>query len=146
MLEAGPPEPIRKPLKGGIDPAALAIASLAAAVSVIAPPGPYGPRCLIIGVTIICVVLGYDVEPSRKWPQSLAFSAACSLILLLALGYPMELCFAALKATRLHTSFAAALPEDAKHSGVPSLFIFYLWGVNMCLCLRWDIKRCARNS
>jgi len=42
--------------KGGIDPAALAVASLAAAVSVIAPSGPYGPASMMIGLTILVAI------------------------------------------------------------------------------------------
>src|SRR5688572_7865520 len=70
---------------GGIDPAALAVASLAAAVSVIAPPGPYGPASMMIGATILVVIFAYDVAPRRTLSQSIAFGGVCALMSLLAL-------------------------------------------------------------
>jgi hypothetical protein len=72
---------------GGIDPAALAVASLAAAVSIIAPPGPYGPASMMIGATILVVIFAYDVAPRRTLSQSIAFGGVCALISSLALGY-----------------------------------------------------------
>ena len=76
---------------GGIDPAALAAATLAAAISAIAPPGPYSPIGMMIGATILVLVAAYDVDPHRSRLQSSAFAAVCGLILLLTLGFPLEI-------------------------------------------------------
>ena len=70
-----------------IDPAALA-----AAISVIAPAGPYGPESMVIGAAILLLIFGYDVNPRRSSYQSWAFAAVVALIGTLALGYPLE-CF-----------------------------------------------------
>lgn len=76
--------------RGGIDPAALAAASLASAISTIAQPGPYTPITMVVGLTILAVVLAYDVEAFRTKFQSFAYSAAAGLTATLALGYPFE--------------------------------------------------------
>src|SRR5437763_68131 len=92
---------LRTRKKGEIDPAALAVAALAAAVSVIAGLGAYTPRCSMIGITILFVIFGYDFEPHRAWRESLAFSAVCGLVTLLVFGYPLECLFSTDKASRL---------------------------------------------
>lgn len=84
----------QSPQKGGIDPAALAIAAFAAAASLAAPSGPYDPTSMVMGVTILSVVFAYDKDPARDGFQKFAFSAVCSLITLLALGYLFELLWA----------------------------------------------------
>lgn len=137
---------VPKPNKNEIDPAALAIVALAATVSVIAPSGPYGPGCMMIGVTIFCVVFGYDVAPRREWRQSLAFSVVCALISLLTLGYPLELIFATHRAARLHILIAeVSLEKDITHSEVPPWFILALWMVMVVLFYRLDKWRCGRS-
>lgn len=78
------------PARGGIDPAALAAASLAAAVSVLAPEGPYKPLGAVIGLTIAMLIFAYDIEPVRTGWQSLAFSMVVSLVLCLVFGYVVE--------------------------------------------------------
>lgn len=116
--------------KGEIDPAALAVASLVAAVSVIVGLGAYTPRCTMIGLTILFVIFGYDFEPHRTWRESLAFSAVCALVSLLALGYPLAWGFAANRTPRLH-----ALLADPEH-------VLGLWFVLLCVFFAWDLTRC----
>lgn len=82
---------------GGIDPAALAVASLAAAVSVISPPGPYSPGSMLIGIAVLAVIVGYDHEPQREPRESFAFSAVCALAGWLVLGYPAEIICTAIR-------------------------------------------------
>jgi hypothetical protein len=50
---------------GGIDPAALAAATLSAAITVFSPPGPYSPGGMLVGITVLAVIIGFDHEPSR---------------------------------------------------------------------------------
>ncbi len=114
---------IRK--KGEIDPAALAVAALAAAVSVIAGLGAYTPRCSMIGVTILFVIFGYDFEPHRAWRESLAFSAVCGLVTLLVLGYPLEYAFA-----------------TNTHHRLRELLDIVLWLIMLCVYFEWDRRRC----
>jgi hypothetical protein len=142
MTESGLTMPDKK---GGIDPAALAIAALAAAVSVIAPPGPYGPACMMIGITILWVIFAYDVEPHRGPGKNLAFSAVCALISLLALGFPLECAFATDRAMRLHV-LRAEPDSDIKHSEVPPLVILGLWIVMWCAYYWLDRWRCKRAA
>jgi len=121
---------LRTRQKGEIDPAALAVAALAAAVSVIAGLGTYTPRCSMIGVTILLVIFGYDFDPHRTWQESLAFSAVCALVSLLALGYPSEWAFATNRTPRLH-----ALLADPEH-------VLGLWLVLLWVFFAWDLRRC----
>ncbi|CAG9268277.1 membrane hypothetical protein [Paraburkholderia unamae] len=79
--------------RGGIDPAALAAAAVASAIATIGPAGPYTPVGTIIGITIMLLIFGYDVDPDRTPRQSLAFGAITALIGVLVLGYPMEVIF-----------------------------------------------------
>ena len=132
--------------KGGIDPAALAVASLASAISVVAQPGPYGPASTMIGVTILAVIFGYDAEPDRSWRASIGFSAACALISLLALGYPLEYIFASDKPKRLHV-LLREIPENLElnHSEVRPVAILGLWLVLGVLCWIVDRRRCSKR-
>ncbi|WP_152034162.1 hypothetical protein [Paracidovorax avenae] len=84
--------------RGGIDPAALAAASLASAVSTLAQSGPYTAVTSVLGITILFLVLAYDVDPHRTWFQSIAYSCVLGLTTLLAGGYLLELSFSELPA------------------------------------------------
>lgn len=131
--------------KNEIDPAALAVVALAAAISVIAPRGPYGPGCLIIGVTILGVVFAYDVVPRRAKRQSVAYSAVCALISVLALGFLLECAFAKDKAMRFHVLFAE--PEkEIEHSEVFPLVILVLWIVIALAYYGVDRWRCTAKD
>ncbi|MBL8355472.1 MAG: hypothetical protein JNM01_11635 [Delftia acidovorans] len=77
--------------RGGIDPAALAAASLASAVSTLAQSGPYTLVTSVLGITILLLVLAYDIDPHRSRSQSVAYSCVSGLTTLLAVGYPLEL-------------------------------------------------------
>ncbi|MEH3085474.1 MAG: hypothetical protein PGN26_02825 [Xylophilus ampelinus] len=79
---------------GGIDPAALAAASLASAVATLAQSGLYTPVTTVLGVTILLLVLAYDVDPNRTKFQSVAYSCVAGLTTLLAAGFPLEWIFA----------------------------------------------------
>ena len=134
---------LESPGKGGIDPAALAVASLAAAVSVMAPPGPYAPGSILIGATILLFIFAYDKEPDRNPFQRLAFSAVCALITILMFGYPLELLATGLASllspegtdvsqSRFVTRFRVLFYEmdyekDIKYSRVPPLLVISLW-------------------
>ena len=135
-----------KELRGGIDPAALAVASLAAVVSTIAPPGPYHPKCMLIGLAILLVIFGYDVEPTRKRKQNLAFGVVCALISLLVLGYPLEFFFSFIKThewTRLKVMLGDQ-EHDINHSEVPPGVMLGLW-VLMTYMYYWCDKRRCRQ-
>jgi hypothetical protein len=131
--------------RGGIDPAALAAASLAAAVSVIAPPGPYGPASIIIGLTMLLVVLGYDIDPDRTRRQSLAFSGVCALISLLVLGYPLEILWATSKLERLLVMLKERT-DDHNYSEVPPIFVLSLWLVLTAVFYSFDRRRSALKA
>lgn len=132
--------------KGGIDPAALAVASLAAAISAIAPPGPYGPGSIMIGLTILAVIFGYDKSPARDWRETLAFSAACALISLLALGYPLEYVFTSDRAKRYGILFHE-IHGDIDYSEVPPWCVISVWLAMTLLYVlldRWRVRRSKR--
>jgi hypothetical protein len=112
---------------GGIDPAALAAASLAAAVSVLASAGPYAPGSMFIGVTILSLIITYDVDPHRSAGQSFAFSAVAGMITALMLGYPLECVFAKDSCARLCVLLHEK-PKDLPYSEVPPIATIILWG------------------
>jgi uncharacterized BrkB/YihY/UPF0761 family membrane protein len=130
-----------KKRSGGIDPAALAAAALAAAISTIAPSGPYGPASMVIGITILLLILAYDVDPHRSRAQSVAFSAVVALIALLSLGFPMECVFAAHPMARLHV-LLKEIPQDKDlpMSEVPPLAAIVLWML-ITIVLYWRDRR-----
>ena len=105
---------------GGIDPAALAAATLAVAISAIAPPGPYSPIGSVIGLTVLVLILAYDVDPQRTRLQSVAFGAVCALVTVLVIGYVLEYVFATNRPKRLNV-LKRELPqnEDLSYSEVP---------------------------
>ncbi|RYE70627.1 MAG: hypothetical protein EOO81_07710 [Oxalobacteraceae bacterium] len=72
---------------GGIDPAALAAATLAAAFSSLGQPGDYTLISSILGSTILILLLAYDVDQKRTLYQHAAFSCCVALTSILALGY-----------------------------------------------------------
>lgn len=81
----------RQDRRGGIDPAALAAATLSAAISVISPPGPYSPGGALIGLAVLAVIIGFDHEPVRHEGESIAYSAVIALIAWLVIAYPIEI-------------------------------------------------------
>ena len=83
--------------RGGIDPAALAAATLAGALSLMGPEGPYKAPSMIMGGTLLALLYGYDFEPDRRKPQSVAFSAVSGLCWILFLGFPLEYYFSEMK-------------------------------------------------
>lgn len=76
---------------GGIDPAALAAATLAAAVSTIVQSGPYTPLSGVVGVSILALIRAYDVDAHRTKFQSAAFAAVQALTFNLVAGAGLEL-------------------------------------------------------
>lgn len=100
--------------RGGIDPAALAAASLASTISTIAQPGPYTPITTVVAITLVLLILSYDVEAYRTTLQSLAYSAVVGLTSTLGLGFPSE-CY-----------FGGCL-SDASASVVPQWVVVSSW-------------------
>jgi hypothetical protein len=98
--------------RGGIDPAALAAASLASAISTIAQPGPYTPITAVVAVTLVLLILSYDVEAYRTTFQSLAYSSVIGLTSTLGLGFPFECYFGVC----LSDASASAVPQWASVS------------------------------
>ena len=129
---------------GGIDPAALAAASLAVAISAIAPPGPYGPGSTMIGATILFLIFAYDEDPHRSWQQSVAFGAVCALISLLVIGYPLEYMWATDKVKRLDALFYEP-KKDNPYSEIPPVLILVSWLV-MTGVYAWTDRRRPSNS
>lgn len=132
-----------KKRRGGIDPAALAAASLAAAVAVIAPPGPYGPGSIPIGITILLLITSYDIDPYRSRGQSLAYAAVVALVAILALGFPLECIFSSDPVARL-TVLMKERKEEIPYSEVPPLVSIGAWlfiTVVVCICDRRRVKR-----
>jgi hypothetical protein len=120
-------------LRGGIDPAALAAASLASAISTIAQPGPYTPVTMVVAVTLLLLIVSFDVEAYRTKSQSLAYSAVVGLTSSLGFGLPME-CY-----------FGSCL-SDAASSAVPQLASVACWIVFTLLTYVLDCKARKRGE
>jgi len=134
-----PPKPL---VRGGIDPAALAAASLAAAVSVMAPEGPYKPMGVVIGFTIAVLIFAYDIDPYRTKVQSAAFAMVVSLVLCLVYGYIAEEMYSCCipKPDPCPTNKA----PDATKSMVPDIVMVLCWvGCSIAL---WFVDRCRVAS
>jgi hypothetical protein len=129
-MSADNPNPDDK-RRGGIDPAALAAASVAAVITTITPPGPYSSLSTVIGVTILFLIFAYDVDPDRSVGQSLAFGAVVGMVGALTLGFPLEwIFFDDPKHPRI-AAFRHDLPQgqDIDYSNVPPYLIVIIWFV-----------------
>jgi hypothetical protein len=94
--------------RSGIDPAALAAATLGAAITVIGPPGPYNAGGSLMGGALLLVIIGFDIEPLRSRKEVMAFSAAFALIAWLVVAFPVEVvCSGLFGAGYLHGKEAA---------------------------------------
>lgn len=123
--------------RGGIDPAALAGATLAGAVSIFGPEGPYKPPSIIIGVILIAILTAYDIEPFRDSLQSIAFSAVFGLAIILSLGAILEVFFG--------WCYPDHKKENPTISVIPDLVIFLVWGVGTISTFYIDRNRVKKS-
>lgn len=133
-----PPKPL---VRGGIDPAALAAASLAAAVSVMAPEGPYKPMGMVIGFTIAVLIFAYDIDPNRTRVQSAAFAMVVSLVLCLVYGYIAEEIYSS--STPKSEASSTNKATDGPKSMVPDSVMVLCWvGCSFALWFvdRWRVE------
>jgi hypothetical protein len=132
---------------GGIDPAALAVAVFAGALSVFAPQGPYSPGSILTGLTLLFVILGYDVNPHRNLYQSIAYGAVFGLVCILIIGYPLEILWADDKVKRLHILFKEIPSDDEqKFSSIPPLAILVLWVLLSAAMCSYDRYRAKQSQ
>lgn len=75
----------------GVDPAALAAAVFAAAVTSYSEEGPFVPFSLVIGITLLLIVCSYEFCRERSFWKNLAFGAVCALVSLLIYGFVREM-------------------------------------------------------
>jgi len=73
------------------DSAALAGAALAVAIAIYTQTGPFQFSSLIVGVTILFLVYGYEIDRTRSRMQSLALSCISGLASILVFGTIVEL-------------------------------------------------------
>jgi hypothetical protein len=86
---ASPQQPATTTL-GGIDPAALAIATAAIAVSTMIQDGPFTPLSSLIAFSILAVIKAYDRQVDRDWRQTLAFNSTIGLGVAVYVAYPLQ--------------------------------------------------------
>lgn len=98
------------------------------AISAIAPPGPYSPIGSVIGLTVLVLILAYDVDPQRTRLQSVAFGGVCALVTVLVIGYVLEYVFATNRPKRFDV-LKRELPqnEDLSYSEVPPYVVLVFW-------------------
>lgn len=113
------------------DPAALAAAVLAGALSVFLAPGPYGYFSLIIGFTLLALLIGYEWTKIRNVGQSIAYATVLSLCSMLVLGVLAEfyLGHGSLEGVKNANGAAESRVDDW------TLFIIWLLGSVVALAL-----------
>lgn len=94
-----------------VDPAALAAAVFAAALTTLTPEGPFAVLTAIIGVTLLLIVCSYEYCRKRYFWQNVAFGAVCALVSLLLYGFIRE----ALEAGNFDTTLNA--PVEVNPAG-----------------------------
>lgn len=73
-----------------IDSAALAGAAIAASLSIFSIPGPFYPLNGVVGLTLLTLLLSYELKRYRKGWQNVAFGMVCALCALLIVGFVTE--------------------------------------------------------
>lgn len=121
---------------GGIDPAALAAATLAGAISLMGPVGPYLPPSMVMGGTLLALLYGYDYHPDREARQSLAFGAVSGLCWMLFLGFPLEYIF----------SKGNLDPQIDHIPGYVPFVVWLIFGLGTFLFDRYRLGKIAKNS
>src|SRR3954462_6737704 len=138
MGKQGDPNP-----RGGIDPAALAGAALAGALTVFTPPGPWAPGSMIVGLTLLGFIWGYDVDPHREPRQSFAFAAVVGLISTLVIGYPLEVLFSPTSFDTFKTLLHETR-EQQHYSDVPPWVVLTLWALITFIAFLFDKQRSTK--
>jgi hypothetical protein len=116
---------------GGIDRAALAAATLAGAISLMGPVGPYLPPSMVMRGTLLALLYGYDSHPDREPRQSFAFSAVSGLCWILFLGFPLEYIFS-----------RGSLDPTVDHiPGDVPFIVWFLFGLGTFLVDRWRLTK-----
>jgi hypothetical protein len=102
-----------------IDPAALAVASVAAIVSVTVAEGEYNLLSVPIGITVLFVLYAHDQKPSRTQAESATVAAVSAFGIMLLWSYPLEHMFKRCDTTSRYRCF---LRCDAEVAGLPLCF------------------------
>jgi hypothetical protein len=118
------------------DPAALAGAAVAAAISVHLSPGPYNFVSLAIGATLLSIIFAYENGRRRTFAQSAALATVSGLVALLPVGLSIELWLG-------HGNLDGALNEfrNARESRVDSWMLLVAWAVITGCILVFDLLR-----
>ncbi|WAI85767.1 MULTISPECIES: UbiA family prenyltransferase [Achromobacter] len=77
--------------QGGIDPAALIVASVALLGTTMLGAGSFSILSSVLGLTIIVVIYAYDEHCKRTFPQQAGFAMVIGFAATVALGAPAEL-------------------------------------------------------
>jgi hypothetical protein len=104
-----------------IDSAALAGASIAASLTIFSAPGPYYPINGIFGVTLLTILLSYELKRYRQGWQNVAFGMVCGLCSLLIIGFLSEFYLSG-----LDLKYWEKLQEPLK-SNVGTWYMFFCW-------------------
>lgn len=100
-----------------IDPAALAAATLAAAVAVMMGQGPYNAFSAAIGLTLLFILRGYGSSPPSDAWQTAAVAAVRAICVALIVAYLLEVAIRAL----------GAAPKSAADSAIRPGLMFAVW-------------------
>ena len=111
-----------------VDPAALAGAAIAAAVAVFSVPGPFTPMNLVAGLTLLAILLTYELRRYRyKW-QNLAFGAVCGLCALMVVGFVTEF-----YRGDWRLDYWVELIKEPRRSNVNEWYLLLWWLVLTCI-------------
>lgn len=104
------------------DSAALAGAALAAVIAIYTQSGPFQYSSFAIGVSILLLVCGYEIDKARTRMQSLALACICALASILVIGAILE--------WRRSNGTMSGIPglEGKLQSAVIEIEVMQIWG------------------
>lgn len=107
------------------DPAALAIATAAGAIAVSLEDGPYDAYSLVVGITLLAVICGYDWENQRTRNQSFALACSISFCSMLIVGFFVDCGYMFTTALGLTTPLA-----DTAFDGGYFVFVWLVFAIS----------------
>ena len=110
-----------------IDSAALAASSLAAVIAISEQTGPYVSINLVTGITLLSIVLAFELRRERDWPKSMALGMCLGLCSWLIIGYAAEEILNALDVSKRLRDGSLVQYWHLNFAWVSLAVIFFVW-------------------
>lgn len=95
----------------------------------------------MIGITILSLIIAYDIDPHRSKGQSFAYGGVVGLIGMLTLGYPLECIFSDDPANRLSVLLKELGENETGYSEVPPYVTLVGWFLITIGVYIWDRRK-----